>query len=196
MTTPVHILLQFICEDPADFEVVHKGLKGLSLSKVTVVRDPSTPVVEENVDRYQIEVVVPYFHSAQEPVLVTVLDALEQVALSAESVVPETVRATLSTPPKDPLITGEYVDFLEAKVDHLMIRTLNLQMQADDTAQDLNDGLRAAAGAAERCESVYASLEQQGAMHFGELFQHIAKAIEGITGNNPLADFEAAITIH
>lgn len=196
MTTPVHILLQFICEDPADFEVVHQELKQLPLSKVTVVRDPSTPVVEKNLDRYQIEVVVPYFHSTQEPVLATALDALEQIALSAESVVPETVRATLSTPPKDPLITGEYVDFLEAKVDHLMIRTLNLQMQADDTAQDLADGLQAAAGAAERCESVYTSLEQQGALHFSALFEHLAKAIEDITGNNPLTDFEAAITIH
>lgn len=195
MGIPVNIVLQLDCEDAQEYEVVHLEVGKLPVSSVEVVSAPGMPNWAEG-DRYQLQVTFDYTHSENEPVLAGFLDQLEQVALSLESVVPETVRATLSAPPTNALVTGEYVDFLEAKVDHLMMRTYGLQMQADDTAQDLLEGLHACKLATERCEGMYTALEQQGAAYFSGMFQHLARAIEEITGNNPLQGYEVPFTRH
>jgi hypothetical protein len=195
MANPVGISLQLRCEDPAEYDTILASVKEMSLLSVDVAQAPGMPNWEEG-DRFVIAVVAAYYQHASKPVLIDVMDRLEQLALSLETVVPETVRATLSVPSKDPAIVGEYADFLDAKVDHLMIRTLSLQEQADETAQLLAEGLQASQLAVQRCESVYTALEQQGAVHFSAMFQHLGKAIQGITGNNPLEDFESFITIH
>uniref|UniRef100_A0AAU6W3L7 Uncharacterized protein n=1 Tax=Pseudomonas phage Cygsa01 TaxID=3138529 RepID=A0AAU6W3L7_9VIRU len=195
MTTPVGISLQLRCEDPAEYDSILASVKELSLLSVEVALAPGMPEWVDG-DRFVIAVVAEYQQSKSKPVLIDMLDQLEQLALSLETVVPETVRATLSAPSKDAAIVGEYADFLDAKVDHLMIRTLSLQEQLDETAQDLADGLQACQQATQRCESVYTALEQQGAAYFSGMFQALAKSVEDITGNNPLEGYEAQFTIH
>lgn len=192
MTKPVSVQLQFISEVD-DFEKVLEGVNAMSLLGVNVTKGPGA--VEPG-ERFVIEAIVDYRVAKAKPVLIEALDALEQLALSLETVVPETVRATLSVPPNETAITGEYLDFLEAKIDHLMVRTWNLQEQADLQAQDLADGLRAAQAATQRCESLFVALEQQGAPYFSKMFACLASAIENQTGVNPLDDFGVDFTIH
>lgn len=182
------LIIQYRCETPEAFAEGLNAVKGAGFS----------PGVITNFDQqkdHRCELCVHYRRKD----LAGDMTLLEQCLLSVDGVVPETVRATIAVPQDDPVVVGQYVDFLEAKIDHLMIRGLNQQREIDTISTSvlqLTESLNRLSHSIAQANGMYAHLEQQGITYHPQLIQALGNAMALHFGENPLADVNIPIPIH
>jgi len=178
---PNEVLLQFRCETQAAFDEVVANISEARAGNLRV------NVTFEQQEGDRCEVYVPVL---AEPFLAEQLVTLENHALSAEGVVPELVRAILAAPPENPILIGEYVDFLERKIDHLMVRSLNQHTEIQDALNSTALSLAEMQEANKRCEGLYAHLEQLGVICHFDMISKLGEAMRLHSGENPLEGYE------
>ena len=125
IASPVGLYLQFMCSEQDDVDKILAEVRKLDLLSVRL--ETSLEQAQADGGRCEIAITTNVIGADGSISFTDMLDVLENIALNGESVVPETVRVTMAAPTADPIVIGQYVDFLESKIDHLMVRTLNLQ---------------------------------------------------------------------